>query len=259
MESNILVTGAGSGLGKGLCDYFKGVGFLRTTPFAKVMDQANHRPFRAIIHAAFNPRQDITSAELSSYLNDTILLTKKLLQIPHQHFIFISSGDVYPKESEGVHREEDDISLQDVDSIYGIAKLISESMIKEEAKKFLILRPTALLGHSMRKNSLIKILTEEHTTLTLSGQSTFNYVLHSDLIEFVEKALNLQLTGTYNIAASSNVSLGEAADFFKRPVHFGKYIYRTGHISNDKAVSVLSHFNKTSLENIVFYREKYLI
>lgn len=254
MEHNpILISGTGSGLGKHLHDHFKGVAFSRGTPLTEVLDQAKQQPFTAIIHAAFNPRQDISSSNLQSYLDDTILLTKKLLQVPHHYFIFISSGDVYPKNDEP-HLEDEDIKLKEVDSIYGLTKLISESLVQENARDFLILRPTALLGQYARRNSLTRILLEENISLTLSEQSTFNYILHSDVAEFIEKALSLRLTGTYNIAASSNISLGEVAQFFKRPVQFGNYTYRTGNIRNDKAVSFLPGLMKTSLENINLYK-----
>lgn len=253
-DGRILVTGAGSGLGKYLCDHFNGVSFLRTSLLSEVMMQAHPYPFKAIIHAAFNPRQDISTTNLSSYLDDTILLTKKLLDIPHHTFIFISSCDVYPKDDES-HHEDEEIHLKKVDSIYGIAKLISESLVKEKANNPLILRPTALLGEYARKNSLTKLLTEKEVTLTLSKQSTFNYILHSDLAEFIESALHSQLSGTYNIAASNNVSLGEVANFFNRSVQFGNYTYHTANINNTKAATILSKLTNTSFENIKTYKK----
>jgi nucleoside-diphosphate-sugar epimerase len=254
---NILVTGAGSGLGNYLCNRFQCQGFLRNTSIDQMMDNAAQRPFKAIIHSAFNPRQDINSANLQSYLNDTILLTKKILQIPHEYFIFISSGDVYPKNDE-IHYEDEEIQIKDVDSIYGVTKLMSESLVQEDAKNFLILRPTVLLGQNIRKNSLIRILTEAGANLTLSEQSTFNYVLHSDIGELIEKALSQHLRGIYNIAASTNISLGEIAETFKRPIRFGNYTYRTGNINNEKSVSVSSNFRNTSLDNIKLFKQNYL-
>jgi nucleoside-diphosphate-sugar epimerase len=252
--SNILVTGAGSGLGRHLCDYFNAMYFLRSTPFDVVMKQAAQKPFDMIIHAAFNPKHDISSLHLPSYLNDTIVLTQKLVQVPHHSFVFISSGDVYPK-NDALHQEDEDILLKDVDNLYGVTKLIAESIVKEEANNPLVLRPTALLGRFMRKNSLIKILTEDPSPLTLSGQSTFNYVLHADVSEFIQKARVLHLTGTYNMAASSNVTLEEVAAAFNRSVCFGKYHYQTGNISNHKAVSVLPNFERTSLDTIHLYMQ----
>jgi nucleoside-diphosphate-sugar epimerase len=253
-SNNILVTGANSGLGKYLCNRFNGVGFVRASSFSDIMYQASQNPFSTIIHAAFDPRHDVCSSNLQAYLQDTILLTKKLVQIPHHSFIFISTCDVYPKNEE-LHLENEDIKLNAVDSIYGISKLMSEAIVQAEACNPLVLRPTALLGLDARKNSLSKILTEKNATLTLSEQSTFNYVLHSDVAEFIEKALKSSLTGIYNIAASTHVSLGDVADFFKCTARFGNYIYRTSNINNDKASAVLTNFKKTSLENIMIYKK----
>lgn len=250
----MLVTGASSGLGKHLCGYFNGVGFSRTSSLAEMTQQANQKPFSAIIHAAFNPRQDISRSNLQAYLADTILLTKQLTQIPHDAFIFISTCDVYPKNN-NAHLEDDDIKLKEVDSIYGVAKLMSEAIVQEEAKNALILRPTALLGEFARKNSLIKLLTEDNSILTLSEQSTFNYVLHSDIAEFIEKAVSLKLTGIYNMAASTHVSLGEVANHFNCSVQFGNYVYQTGNINNHKALAILPGLARTSLQNIEIYKQ----
>lgn len=253
-QGRMLVTGASSGLGKYLCDHFGGVGFFRNSSLSDLMKVAHQQPFKVIIHAAFNPRQDINTTNLPGYLDDTIFLTKKLLEIPHQTFIFISSCDVYPKESE-LCQEDQEIELKKVDSIYGITKLISESLVKEQANNPLILRPTALLGECTRKNSLIRLLTEKNAALTLSKKSTFNYVLHSDIAEFIERALHSQLTGIYNIASSKNVDLEEIAAMFHCAAHFGDYTYQTGRIDNHKATAILPKLSHTSLENVLSYQK----
>lgn len=251
-DSGILVTGVNSGLGKYCWQHFGGRGFSRSSHFDDVMREAEVKPYRAIIHCAFNAKPDISSSQLYTYLNDTLLLVRKLLQVPHGKFIFISSTDVYPKNEES-HVETEEIFLKDAANIYAISKLISESLVQNETRDFLILRTTALLGEHARKNSLIKILTQENVKLTLAAESTFNYILHSDVADFIDVALRENLQGIYNLAASSTISLEEAAGNYDRQVEFGNYHYVTDSINNEKAKQIMNNFARTSLENIDLY------
>jgi hypothetical protein len=127
---------------------------------------------------------------------------------------------------------------------------MSESIIQNETSNSLILRSTALLGEDARMNSLMKILMQELVKLTLASQSSFNYILHSDVGNFITKSLVEDLTGTYNLAASTNVTLDEVCKHYQRKVEFGNYHYVSAEVCNKKASAVLATFNKSSLETI---------
>lgn len=254
--SQILVTGASSGFGKHCCEFFNGVAYTRTSSFSNILAQAEEKPFKAIIHSAFNAKPDISVDRLYDYLNDTLLLTKRLLTIPHQKFIFISTVDVYPKNG-NTHHEDEEINLSNTENIYAISKLMSEAIIKNETKNYLILRPTAMLGKYAKPNSLTKILHNMQPTLTLKGSSTFNYIRHADLSAFITKAMEQDLTGIYNTTSASNISLQDAANHFGYQAQFGEYQYRTDNVNNEKAAKILSNFGNTSLENIqLFLKEQ---
>lgn len=249
---SILVTGAGSGFGEHCCEFFNGIPYTRTTSLTQIMAQAHQKPFHAIVHAAFNAKSNIPSEQLYAYLNDTILLTKQLLTIPHKKFIFISTVDVYPKNGT-VHHEDDSFNMSDIKDLYAISKLMSESIVKSESKDYLILRPTAMLGVNAKPNSLMKILRNDKSRLTLAGKSVFNYIRHSDLSAFILAAIEQNLTGTYNTVSASNISLQDAAKHFGYSPQFGDYYYHTDQINNQKAANILKDFNNTSLENIKLF------
>ncbi|HEX4045722.1 MAG TPA: NAD(P)-dependent oxidoreductase [Gammaproteobacteria bacterium] len=250
----ILVTGARSGLGRHCCERFNGVPLTRQTSFAELYDAAKQKPFRAIIHAAFNTKPEVSDTQLYTYLQDTLLLTKQLLTLPHQKFIFISSVDVYPKNHQR-HHEDETIQLNDVHNIYGVAKLMTESMVQHEGNNPLILRPTALLGVYAKANSLVKILTQANVALTLAAESTFNYIRHEDVSEFIQQALLMDLTGIYNLAAAEKISLAEICQRYQRSAVFGQYAYQTDDIANEKALAVRADFARTSLENVQLFIE----
>lgn len=238
-----LISGAQSGLGKHLFEIFGGISLTRETSKAKIDNLK--KGVDIIIHAAFNSSKSIDSNNFSFYLKDNVLLTKELLKIPHKKFIFISSVDVYPKD-EKTHTEDEVIDIDSVRGIYALTKLMSESLIKEESSNYLILRCSSLIGKYARKNTLIKIRTEEKPILTLSPDSSLNYILYTDVSEFIKLAIEKNLQGIYNLVSSKNITLSEIASLLKKKVNFGDYVYNVGNIDNRKAVAVSRAFKKTS-------------
>lgn len=242
----ILTTGILSGLGKYIHENLGGIGLTRATS-PEDMEKLKNSGVDVIIHCASNSRRGINSDSLYHYLEDNVLLTEKLVFIPHKKFIFLSSVDVYPKKAI-VHSEDDIIDVDSINGIYGITKLMSESIIKSNCGNYLILRGTALLGKYSRKNSLIKIIEDEDCTLTLSGKSLFNYVLHSDVLDFIKLSIDRDIKGVYNLASSENITLLEVANMLGKKVKFGTYFYDVGNIKNSKISSGFPVFKRTSKE-----------
>jgi nucleoside-diphosphate-sugar epimerase len=251
-QLRVLVTGAASGLGRHCCEAFRAVPYTRESNYETILEEAKAKPFDVIIHAAFNVRSNIDTENLHAYLNDTTFLTQKLLAIPHKKFIFISSVDVYPKDDHA-HHEDEVIRLNEVDSIYSISKLMSESLVAASGHQPLILRPTAMLGAYAKPNSLMKILHHDRVSLTLASHSTFNYIRHSDVTDFIHYAINKQLHGIFNVAASSDLQLGEVSKHFNKPVTFGNYVYKTASADNHKISALFPCFKRTSMDNIKLY------
>lgn len=242
----ILISGTSSGLGKYLFETFDGKAYNRQTS----KDQYNQlikTGVDVILHCAFNSSKFVDSNNLYSYLNDNVLLTEKLIKIPHKKFIFISSTDVYPKDGK-TYTEDQVIDINLVSGIYALTKLMSESLVKEESPNYLILRCSSLLGKYARKNTLKKMIDESKPILKLSPHSIFNYILHQNVSDFINLALKKDLKGIYNLVSSKNISLSEVAILLKKEVTFGDFIYKAGDIDNTKASLVLPSLKKTSKE-----------
>lgn len=245
----ILTTGVLSGLGKYIHENLEGVGFTRDCSEDN-LEKLREEGIDVIIHCAFNFSREVNSNSLYQYLEDNVFLTKKLIEIPHTKFIFISSVDVYSKNTES-NSEDDIIELDSVRGIYGITKLMSESIIRNHCKNYLILRGTALLGKYSRKNSILKIIDEKECILTLSGDSRFNYLLHSDVLDFIKFSIEHDIKGIYNLASSENITLLEVASLLGKKVKFGTFLYDVGKIDNSKISSIFPAFKKTSKEIIL--------
>lgn len=243
-----LTSGTLSGLGKYIFERFGGIPWHRNIP-DKAKKNIKGEGVDIIIHCAFNSSQSVDSNNLYDYLADNVLLTEELVNIPHKKFVFISSVDVYPKDKKR-HKEDEAIDINQVNGLYGITKLMSESLVKNKCRNFLILRCTSLLGRNSRKNSLIKILKDSNPILTVTGDSVFNYVLHSDISDFIKLAIKQNVQGVYNVASARNITLSEIVDMFGKKVNFGTYYYSVGNIDNSKITSLFPAFKKTSMETI---------
>lgn len=245
----MLITGNKAGIGKWIYENLGGIGLDRDTSFEE-WEKIEKEGTDIIIHCAANHTRDITSNSLYPYFEDNVLLTKKLVKLKHKKFIFFSSIDVYPKNNKP-YSEDEVIDMDLVKGISSIAKLLSESIVKHYCLNYLILRPTAFLGKYSRRNSLIKIIEDKDCTLTLSGHSRFNYVLYSDILDFIKTSIEKDVKGVYNVAsAGGSVTLSEIAKRLGKKVQFGNYNYDVGNISNNKISSFSPNFKKTNSEVI---------
>ncbi|MEW6006658.1 MAG: NAD(P)-dependent oxidoreductase [bacterium] len=248
-RKKIFTTGVNSGIGKYIYNNIGGIGLTRSTS-DEDFEKIKRDGVDIIIHCAFNSKVNINSDSLYQYLEDNVLLTKKLLSIPHKKFIFFSTVDIYPKDNK-YHSEDETIEINSICGIYGITKMISESIVRNFSKNYIILRPTALLGLYSRKNTLIEILESiNNITINLSANSVFNFVLYSDILNFIKFSINNDIKGIYNLSSSKNIVLSEIVKMLGKKVQFGNYIYNVGNINNTKISSIFPAFNKTSLEVI---------
>ena len=243
----ILISGTSRGFGKYLFEKLPNtISFDRKNP-----NKYHREEFDIIIHCAFNNSNNIRTSTAFSYLEDNIFLTEKLTKIKHKKFIFISSIDVYPlglKE----WKEDEDILIDEVKSLYGKMKIFCEAIVKNNCKDYLILRPSAMIGKYMRPNSLIRILEEEKPQLTLAEKSTFNYIFYKDVLRFIEISISKSVSGIFNISSKKNISLEEVAKTLNKKVNFGNFNYVTNNINIEKFLKIIGDFNCVSLENLEY-------
>ena len=241
-----LVTGASSGLGKYLREAFNAEGFDRS------VGRVQEPRYDYIIHCGWDLKKNIPAGEGSDYLDQSQELTKKLLSIPHKKFIFMSTIDVYPKDSKE-HTEDEDINLHDVQGIYGLSKLLSEHIVKG-SKEHLSLRLSSLLGKYTRYNTATKIATGKD--IGISRKSSFNFVTYEQVRDFIWMAIEKRLRGTYNLVADTNVVVQDILDAKNIESKDGRYVYQTGLISPKKLCSKAGDLTKNSLVNYETWSSK---
>jgi nucleoside-diphosphate-sugar epimerase len=245
----LLITGVAKGIGRYLHERLGGIGLTRENAAAILERRIVSDGARVIIHCAFNSAKSVAEPQLCDYYADNVLLTHRLLSIPHRRFIFFSTVDVYTNDG-SIKREEDTIRAAEGLTPYSFTKLLSEALIKKAGRAWLILRPAQMLGDATRRNVLARIMNADPAPLPLSASSVVNCILYSDVLAFLDVALRGDLTGTFNLAASRNATLGEIAVEFGKVVTWGEHFYDIGTISNAKAAALVPGLRRSTLDAI---------
>ncbi len=243
----LLISGTRRGLGRYLYERFGGDSVTREHPVQKL--GLPDRPYDAIVHCAFNPRRDIFQPDVYGYIEDSVYLTDALTRLSYRKFILISSVDVYPSR-DVVYDEDTPIAVFEGRDPYAFCKLATESIVRRNCEDWLILRPGMLLGRYMRPNNLTRLVRGDPGRLTLTGDSGYYCVLHSDIGDIVEAALEQNLTGVLNVARSSLVTMSEMAARFGRQLAFGSYFYRPAKITNERLVRACPAFAASSMSAV---------
>jgi len=239
LENNILITGINSGLGKFLHEEIKGSIGLNRENKNKTISSVTLNGVDTIIHCAFNSKRDIT--DHYAYLNDNIFLTQDLLKIPHKKFIYLSTIDIY----------------RDEESSYKLMKELAESVVQTESNNFIIARCPAMLGRGMRKNTFVKMYERNLQKTGLSADSTFNYILYEDILNFFTECIQRGTKGIFNLVSKTTVSLGEISAYFDYYPEFGNFIYATPKISCDVPSELSNIGSNSSLSNIKRFIKDY--
>lgn len=139
-------------------------------------------------------------------------MIKELVRIPHRQIIFLSSIDVY----------------QQFPSDYALSKIFSEAIVRSHFDNYLILRPAMMIGPTMRKNNVIKMLLRE--PLTLSAKSTVDCVDYENVLAVILRALARHGVNTRKLINITNGAL-KLKDLGERfglsSVQYGNFTYRT--------------------------------
>jgi len=204
----ILITGAGSGLGKFLCLHG---GFENIVQISRDNSHLikEIETVDVIIHCAFSGAGTKSEEITFDYVRDNIVFTDELLKIKHKKFIYISSCVVYDKEV----------------SLYKITKLMRESLVKAKGNNFAIIRPSSIIGPTMKKNTITKIASEKSPILTLAPESSYNFVSQQDISQFIKKIIAENICGVENFVSPEYITLKEIADMANSSPQYGSYVF----------------------------------
>lgn len=226
MKHRFLVTGITSGIGRYLFENLPDCAGLDRTNF----DEVRNGEYETVIHSAFNKLRE--PVDYYRYLDDNILLTSRVLSLKYERVVYLSSIDVYGGSP----------------GTYAMLKRFAESMVMRRPGN-LILRCSTMLGPHMKPNHITKLLAGE-PALGLSGDSIFNYILYSDLLEFMLTWPGGSSEGTIDFVARGSVRLNEVRSLIGVGTGFGDHRYSIPADFPNPVYSLYPAFDKTSLGNL---------
>ena len=235
--NKVLVTGTKSGLGKYIYENTdKSVSLTRDNRKDILNDK-----YDLIIHCAFHSDRSNDIGDYYDYVDSNILLTNELVNLEHKRFVYISSLAVYDNGY----------------SSYKHSKLCSEAIVNKKANNPLILRVPAMLGVDIRPNTIYRILKEDKPKLTLNEESTFNYVLHSDVKNF---ALLNRFNGVVDFVSNGNITLKKVNEILNGNAVFGDYKFVTPEIKDGvnwkSSEQVINEFKELIWKRKYWYVER---
>jgi|TARA_R110000796_G_scaffold37107_1_gene93829 dTDP-4-dehydrorhamnose reductase len=208
-NKKILITGTNGSLGLFLVNKYKNpICITRENPLT---DEIISEGVDTIIHCAFNSELEELQNVSEKCYKDNIDLTYSLVKVPHKKFIYISSIQVAPK------------SL----TPYAIFKRISEHIIQDKCKDYLILRVSCFLPQPKKQSSFFKIVNGEDITLT---EDSVNDVIYC---ENIYDAIKSNLSGIRYLVSRKTITTKETSELFNSNTKFGTYHYDVGDLQSD--------------------------
>lgn len=238
----ILVTGTNSGLGHFLATQLKADCYNRFDSLSR-----SYPRYDVIIHCAFNKNNNPTKSELSSYIENNIELTTRLVNnIASEKFIFISSIDVYPENEPDKH-ESLEININNISNIYGQSKFICESIVENNHFNHLILRCGGIIGKNKIPNSINSILTNKQTTL--SKESTLNFISQQTILDIILNSIWIS-NEILNVGSQVPMQISEMESLIN-PIEYGKYLYNASNFNINKLTTIYPKLKNSTSRNIL--------
>lgn len=250
-KRNILVTGVRSGLGHAVHQALGGIGFTRGMALDDPAILAA-APFDAIVHCAVNAAKSVSMKTAYGYMEDNLLLTQRLVDIPHRKFVFVSSLAVYPPIGRAIS-EDEDVDLLPLTGPYAFTKLFSDLYVQRRATEPLVLRTTTLLGPAIRPSTVSRALTQRDCELFLAPDSRYNFVMHDDIIDFIVRAMDRGITGAFNLGSEGLVVLSSIVRQLGLSVRYGSHHYDIGPVDSRKAGALHPAFARPSWQTLNRY------
>jgi len=205
-----VVLGAGGFVGSALAQAAAAFGWSVTHVTRQTYGTWAGRPFDLVINANGNARKIVANRDpLFDFDASARSVYQSILDFPHEHYVLISTVDVYPD-----HRScESTCEATPIDPLrldrYGFHKRLAEQIVQRECKSWHILRLAQMGGPGLRKGPLYDLLSGG--PLWVHQDSKFPFLNTANLARC---ALSLVADGPrneiFNVCGRGSVRLGDA-------------------------------------------------
>lgn len=158
---------------------------------------------------------------LADFSASTTSVYATLFDFPCKIYIYISSSDVYPNHtSKKATKESENIEVENL-SPYGFHKYLSECIVRNFMKNYIILRCPMILGTKLKKGPIYDIL--HNSRLFVTRESAFQVITTYELAQIINFFLEHNITReVFNVGGRGAVPFNRINEYIKRPIIFPK-------------------------------------
>lgn len=219
---SLAVIGSRGMVGSDLKRYLKSYFGKITSINRKNYDRYRGTNFDIVINANGNSNKIWAKNNvLSDFAASTTSVYASLFDFPCKTYIYISSADVYPDHTNKKSTKESKVIKIEGLSTYGFHKYLSECIVKNFAKEYIILRCPMILGNNLRKGPIYDIL--HNSRLFVTGESAFQMITTHELAQIINFLLVQNITKeVFNVGGSGVVILRQITEYLRNSVTFPK-------------------------------------
>ena len=221
-QKSIAIIGSGGMLGSDLFHYLryyfkKIIGINR-----KNYDQYRGHQFDIIINADGNSNKYWANKNiLADFVASTDSVYATLFDFPCKKYVYISSSDVY-EDHTGIKTTKESNIIDTVNlTPYGFHKYLSECIIKNFIKNYIILRCSMILGTNLKKGPVYDIL--HKSRLFITQKSRFQVITTIALADILNFLLAQNTTEqVFNVGGRGAVLFSRITKYIQQSVNFSK-------------------------------------
>ncbi len=219
---SLAIIGSSGMVGKDLMQYLKPY-FQKTVGIdRKNYNQYKGKRFDVVLNANGNSNKVWAKDHvLEDFEASTVSVYKSLYDFSFKTYIYISSADVYPNHTSKKTTKESLAVRADQLSSYGLHKYLSEEILRNSKRNYIILRCPMILGTKLKKGPIYDILGSSR--LFISPESAFQMIITKELAQIINMLLSNNIKcEVFNVGGNGAVRLREVTDYLKRSVKFPK-------------------------------------
>lgn len=158
---------------------------------------------------------------LADFSASTTSVYSSLFDFPCKTYLYISSADVYPDHTSKKATNESKIINPENLSAYGFHKYLSECIVRNFTKNYVILRCPMILGTNLKKGPMYDIL--HNSRIFVTSESRFQMITTKELTRIIYFLLTRNITkAVFNVGGRDSVLFSKINKYIERSVVFPK-------------------------------------
>ncbi|MEK7533849.1 MAG: NAD-dependent epimerase/dehydratase family protein [Patescibacteria group bacterium] len=178
--------------------------------------------FDVLINANGNSKRFWANTNIfDDFTASTVSVYKSIFDFKFSTYVYISSSDVYANHSGSQFTSENQAQDSSKLSAYGFHKYLSERIVENNCRNYIILRSSLILGSNLKKGPLYDILNRK--PFYISDSSRLQLITTKEISRIISFLLNKKITKEiFNMGGKGIVDFKKIQKYFSVPVTFSK-------------------------------------